>query len=225
MFDMGFIRDVRRIVSHLPRSRQSMLFSATMPADVARLVAEVLRSPVRLDISPAAVTTDRIDQRVHFVTENNKRALLLDLLRDEAMKRVIVFTRTKHHANRVAEALGKAGHRADAIHGNKSQNARQRALEGFRAGRSRVLVATDIAARGIDIDDISHVINLDIPDVAENYVHRIGRSQRPPAGNRADHSSEAGPRYGSSARSQTIPAPAQAQEGRMTIRNQTGPRR
>jgi ATP-dependent RNA helicase RhlE len=178
MFDMGFIRDVRRIVSHLPRQRQSMLFSATMPADVAHLVKEVLSSPVKLDVSPAAVTTDRIDQRVHFVLENNKRALLLDLLRDEAMKRVIVFTRTKHHANRVAEALGKAGHRADAIHGNKSQNARQRALEGFRRGRSRVLVATDIAARGIDVDDISHVINLDIPDVAENYVHRIGRTAR-----------------------------------------------
>jgi ATP-dependent RNA helicase RhlE len=178
MFDMGFIRDVRRIVSHLPRQRQSMLFSATMPEGVVHLVSEVLRNPARIDISPAAVTTDRIDQRVHFVAEKDKRALLLDLLRDGAMKRVIVFTRTKHHANKVAETLGKARHRADAIHGNKSQNARQRALEGFRAGRSRVLVATDIAARGIDIDDVSHVINLDIPDVAENYVHRIGRTAR-----------------------------------------------
>ena len=182
MFDMGFIRDVRRIVSHLPRQRQSMLFSATMPEGVVHLVSEVLRNPERIDITPAAVTTDRIEQRVHFVSEGDKRALLLDLLRDGAMKRVIVFTRTKHHANKVAETLGKAGHRADAIHGNKSQNARQRALEGFRAGRSRVLVATDIAARGIDIDDVSHVINLDIPDVAENYVHRIGRTARAGSG-------------------------------------------
>jgi ATP-dependent RNA helicase RhlE len=181
MFDMGFIRDVRRIVSQLPRTRQSMLFSATMPAEVTHLVSEVLRDPARIDISPARITTERIDQRVHFVAERDKRALLLELLRDRAMKRVIVFTRTKHHANKVADVLGKAGHRADAIHGNKSQNARLRALEGFRAGRSRILVATDIAARGIDIDDVSHIVNVDIPDVAENYVHRIGRTAR--AGN------------------------------------------
>src|SRR5215469_1834624 len=181
MFDMGFIRDVRRIVGELPRQRQSMLFSATMPADVVHLVADVLKDPARLDITPAEVTTDRIDQRVHFVAAQDKRALLLELLRDDAMKRVIVFTRTKHGANKVAEILKKAGHRADAIHGNKSQSARQNALEGFRSGRSRILVATDIAARGIDIDDVSHVINMDIPDVAESYVHRIGRTAR--AGN------------------------------------------
>ncbi|MGH6890468.1 MAG: DEAD/DEAH box helicase [Rhizomicrobium sp.] len=181
MFDLGFIRDVRRIVRELPRQRQSMLFSATMPADVVHLVSEVLRDPARIDISPAHVTTDRIDQRVHFVAAPDKRALLLDLLRDDTMKRVLVFTRTKHGADKVAEILKKAGHRADAIHGNKSQNARQRALEGLRSGRSRILVATDIAARGIDIDDISHVINMDIPDVAESYVHRIGRTAR--AGN------------------------------------------
>jgi ATP-dependent RNA helicase RhlE len=181
MFDMGFIRDVRRIVSQLPRQRQSMLFSATMPADVAHLVSEVLRNPARIDITPAHVTTDRIDQRVHFVAAQDKRGLLLELLGDEAMRRVIVFTRTKHGANKLADVLVKAGHRADAIHGNKSQNARQRALEEFRGGRSRILVATDIAARGIDIDDVSHVINLDIPDVAESYVHRIGRTAR--AGN------------------------------------------
>jgi ATP-dependent RNA helicase RhlE len=181
MFDMGFIRDVRRIVAQLPRQRHSMLFSATMPADVVHLVSEVLRNPARIDISPKAITTDRIDQRVHFVDAQSKRALLLHLLRDETMTRVIVFTRTKHGANKVAQTLENAGHRADAIHGNKSQNARQRALEGFRAGRLRILVATDIAARGIDIDDVSHVINLDIPDVAESYVHRIGRTAR--AGN------------------------------------------
>jgi ATP-dependent RNA helicase RhlE len=181
MFDMGFIRDVRRIVVQLPRQRQSMLFSATMPADVVHLVSEVLRNPARIDITPADVTTDRIDQRVHFVAAQDKRGLLLELLRDKTMRRVIVFTRTKHGANKLAEVLIKAGHRADAIHGNKSQNARQRSLEEFRGGRSRILVATDIAARGIDIDDVTHVINLDIPDVAESYVHRIGRTAR--AGN------------------------------------------
>ncbi|HEY3637486.1 MAG TPA: DEAD/DEAH box helicase [Rhizomicrobium sp.] len=181
MFDMGFIRDVRRIVAQLPRQRQSLLFSATMPDDVAHLVSDVLRDPARIDISPTRITTERIEQRVHFVATQDKRALLVDLLHDDMMKRVIVFTRTKHNADRVAEILRKAGHRADAIHGNKSQNARQRALEGFRSGHSRILVATDIAARGIDIDDVSHVINMDIPDVAESYVHRIGRTAR--AGN------------------------------------------
>ncbi len=181
MFDMGFIRDVRRVVAELPRGRQSLLFSATMPADVAHLVADVLRNPARIDISPKQVTTERIDQRVHFVAAPDKRDLLLQLLGDESMSRVIVFTRTKHNADRVAEILRRAGHRADAIHGNKSQNARQRALETFRNGRTRILVATDIAARGIDVDDVSHVINMDIPDVAENYVHRIGRTAR--AGN------------------------------------------
>jgi ATP-dependent RNA helicase RhlE len=182
MFDMGFIRDVRRIVSCLPRERQSLLFSATMPLEVAHLVSEILDNPARVEISPADVTTDRIDQRVHFVAAQDKRSLLLELLQDQAMKRVIVFTRTKHGADKVSQALGRAGHRSDAIHGNKSQGARQRALEDFRKGRSRILVATDIAARGIDIDDVSHVINLDIPDVAETYVHRIGRTARAGSG-------------------------------------------
>jgi ATP-dependent RNA helicase RhlE len=181
MFDMGFIRDVRRIVSELPRQRQSMLFSATMPGDVVHLVSDVLRDPARIDISPAQITTDRIDQRVYFVATPDKRALLANLLRDATMTRVLVFTRTKHGADKVAEFLRKSGDRVDAIHGNKSQNSRQNALEGFRRGRSRILVATDIAARGIDIDDVSHVINVDIPDVAESYVHRIGRTAR--AGN------------------------------------------
>jgi ATP-dependent RNA helicase RhlE len=182
MFDMGFIRDVRRIVAHLPRQRQSMLFSATMPAEVAHLVAEILRDPMRIDISPPSKTADKIDQRVYFVATQDKRALLHDLLRDQAMKRVIVFTRTKHGANKVAEHLEKAGHVAEAIHGNKSQNARQRALEGFRAGRARILVATDIAARGIDIDEVTHVVNFELPDVAESYVHRIGRTARAGSG-------------------------------------------
>jgi ATP-dependent RNA helicase RhlE len=182
MFDMGFIRDVRRIVSYLPRQRQSMLFSATMPAEVAHLVAEILKEPARIDISPATVTADNIDQRVYFVPAQEKRTLLNELLRDEGMKRVIVFTRTKHGANKVAEQLEKAGHPAEAIHGNKSQNARQRALEEFRSGRARILVATDIAARGLDIDDVTHVVNFELPDVAESYVHRIGRTARAGSG-------------------------------------------
>jgi ATP-dependent RNA helicase RhlE len=178
MFDMGFIRDVRKIVSRLPRERQSLLFSATMPDEVAHLVAEVLREPARISVSPKTLTADKIDQRVYFVPTQDKRPLLNTLLADETMKRVIVFTRTKHGANKVAENLEKAGFRAEAIHGNKSQNARQRALEEFRQGRSRVLVATDIAARGIDIDDVTHVVNFELPDVAESYVHRIGRTAR-----------------------------------------------
>ena len=178
MFDMGFIRDVRRIVAQLPRKRHSMLFSATMPSEVAHLVAEILHDPARIDIAPAKVTADRIDQCVYFVAAQDKRALLNELLANDAMKRVIVFTRTKHGANKVAEHLGKEGHRADAIHGNKSQSARQGALERFRAGHTRVLVATDIAARGIDIDEVTHVVNFELPDVAESYVHRIGRTAR-----------------------------------------------
>ncbi|MGD0145130.1 MAG: DEAD/DEAH box helicase [Rhizomicrobium sp.] len=182
MFDMGFIRDVRRIVGHLPAKRHSMLFSATMPGDVVHLVGEILRDPVRIDISPKTIAADNIDQRVYFVEAKDKRALLTDLLRDPAMSRVIVFTRTKHGANKVADQLEKNGHAVEAIHGNKSQNARQRALESFRNGQSRVLVATDIAARGIDVDGISHVINFELPDVAESYVHRIGRTARAGAG-------------------------------------------
>jgi ATP-dependent RNA helicase RhlE len=182
MFDMGFIRDVRRIVSYVPRTRQSMLFSATMPAEVAHLVKEILRDPARIDVAPPTMTADRIEQTVHFVDTKDKRTLLLELLRDPAMKRVIVFTRTKHGANKLSEGLEKAGHAADAIHGNKSQNARQRALEDFRNGRTRILVATDIAARGIDIDGITHVVNYELPHEAENYVHRIGRTARAGAG-------------------------------------------
>jgi ATP-dependent RNA helicase RhlE len=182
MFDMGFIRDVRKIVGHLPRQRHSMLFSATMPKEVAHLVNEVLHDPVRVEVTPAKVTADLIEQRVYFAEVRDKRDLLHSLLRDDAMSRVIVFTRTKHGANKVADQLGKSGIRADAIHGNKSQNARQRALEDFRGGHIRVLVATDIAARGIDIDGISHVVNYELPNIAESYVHRIGRTARAGAG-------------------------------------------
>ena len=178
MLDMGFIRDVRKIVAMMPKARQSLLFSATMPQEIARLAAELLRSPVRVEVSPPTRTAERIDQRVFMVEAGAKRTFLANLLADPAMARVIVFTRTKHGADRVAEHLGRAGIAADAIHGNKSQNARERALERFRAGNARVLVATDIAARGIDVTDITHVVNYEIPNIAESYVHRIGRTAR-----------------------------------------------
>jgi ATP-dependent RNA helicase RhlE len=178
MFDMGFIRDVRRIVSHLPRQRQSMLFSATMPQEVAHLVGEILHDPIRINVTPKEVTSDRIDQHVHFVPAQEKRALLLEILNDDAMKRVIVFTRTKHGADKVVKTLAKAGHMAGALHGGKSQNTRQRMLQEFRTGHLRILVATDIAARGIDVDEVSHVVNFELPNEPESYVHRIGRTAR-----------------------------------------------
>ena len=178
MFDMGFLRDVRKIVAATPTSRQSLLFSATMPADVAELANKVLRQPTRIEVSPTVITVDRINQSVVFADAKAKRGLLTDLLADPALARVIVFTRTKHGANRVAEHLDKSGVSADAIHGNKSQGARQRALSDFRDGKVRVLVATDIAARGIDVPDITHVINFELPNVPESYVHRIGRTAR-----------------------------------------------
>jgi ATP-dependent RNA helicase RhlE len=155
-----------------------MLFSATMPSDVAELVKEILIDPARIDISPVTVTADRVEQFLHFVETKDKRALLSRLLGDRSMARVLVFTRTKHGANKVADHLEKSGHAAEVIHGNKSQNARVRALEEFRSGRARVLVATDIAARGIDVDGVTHVVNFELPEVAESYVHRIGRTAR-----------------------------------------------
>jgi len=178
MFDMGFIKDVRRIVAMLPKDRQSMLFSATMPREVVELIGEVLYQYERVEVSPPTLTADRVEQCVIAIEQRNKRALLTHLLADPAMSRVIVFTRTKHVANRVAEHLEKAGVVSDAIHGNKSQNARQRALDGFKAGKVRVLVATDIAARGVDVDNVSHVINFELPNEPESYVHRIGRTAR-----------------------------------------------
>ncbi len=181
MLDMGFIVPVKRIVAKLPKERQTLLFSATMPQAVHGLVASLLKEPVRVEVTPVATTAERVSQRVHFVEKANKRALLESLLKDRAVSRALVFTRTKHGANKVAEQLARSGVRADAIHGNKSQNARQKALEDFRNGKVRVLVATDIAARGIDVDGISHVINFDLPNEPESYVHRIGRTAR--AGN------------------------------------------
>ena len=178
MLDMGFIHDVRRVVAELPKRRQTAFFSATMPHEVARLAGDILTDPLRVEVAPSATTVERIEQQVFFVETANKRALLAEVLKDPGLSRVIVFSRTKHGANRIAEQLGKRGVDAAAIHGNKSQGARQRVLEGFKAGRTRVLVATDIAARGIDVDDVSHVINFDLPNEPESYVHRIGRTAR-----------------------------------------------
>ncbi|HEX2687472.1 MAG TPA: DEAD/DEAH box helicase [Kofleriaceae bacterium] len=178
MLDMGFIHDVRKVIRLLPRQRQTLFFSATMPREAQELADQLLKNPVTVAVVPPATTVERVDQEVYFVEKADKRALLVDVLRDTAMRRVLVFSRTKHGANRIAEHLVKAGIGAEAIHGNKSQNARERALAGFKSGRTRVLVATDIAARGIDIDDVTHVVNFDVPEVPETYVHRIGRTAR-----------------------------------------------
>ncbi len=178
MLDMGFINDVRKIVAVLPKNRQTLLFSATMPREIADLAAKLLNNPMRVEVTPQATTVERIGQHVIFVPMAQKRHVMVDLLADQTMTRVIAFTRTKHGANRVSDHLNAAGIGAAAIHGNKSQGARQAALEAFRAGKVRVLVATDIAARGIDIDGISHVINVDLPNIPESYVHRIGRTAR-----------------------------------------------
>ena len=185
MLDMGFVRDVRRIVSALPRTRQSLLFSATMPVEVARLAGEILTNPLRVEVSPQATPVERIEQRIYHVGAAGKSALLASMLDDPALSRVLVFARTKHRANRVAAQLDRSGHAAEAIHGNKSQGARQRALARFRAGDARVLVATDIAARGIDVDGVTHVINYELPNEPESYVHRIGRTARAGAGGAA----------------------------------------
>jgi ATP-dependent RNA helicase RhlE len=178
MLDMGFIHDVRKVIRMLPIRRQTLFFSATMPREAQDLADQLLKNPETVAVTPPATTAERVDQEVFFVEKNDKRALLVDVLRDTSMRRVLVFSRTKHGANRIAEHLVKANISAEAIHGNKSQNARERALAGFKSGRLRVLVATDIAARGIDIDDVTHVINFDIPEVPEAYVHRIGRTAR-----------------------------------------------
>ena len=178
MLDMGFIHDVRKIIRQLPARRQSLLFSATMPPVVASLAQQLLHRPTRVEVTPAATTVATVQQLVYFVNAADKPSLLRELLRDSALSRVLVFARTKHRANRVAERISKQGVEADALHGNKSQNARQRALERFRTGDSRVLVATDIAARGLDVDGISHVINFELPHEPESYVHRIGRTAR-----------------------------------------------
>jgi len=178
MLDMGFVNDVRKISAQVPEKRQTVLFSATMPTTVRKLADGLTDNPVHVEITPESTTAERIGQRVLFVPKQKKRALLISVMKDQDVKRVLVFTRTKHSADRVAQHLEQGGITAGAIHGNKTQNARQRALEGFRQGKLRVLVATDIAARGIDVDGVTHVINFDLPNDAENYVHRIGRTAR-----------------------------------------------
>ncbi|MEF2071757.1 DEAD/DEAH box helicase [Consotaella aegiceratis] len=178
MLDMGFIRDIRRVVKALPKERQSLLFSATMPESIASLAADILRNPTRVEVTPQVVTVEKIDQSAFLVPQKAKKHWLIERLADPAMDKVVVFTRTKHGANRLSGDLEKAGIDALAIHGNKSQGARQKALAQFHGGRTRVLVATDIVARGIHVDDISHVINFDLPEEAESYVHRIGRTAR-----------------------------------------------
>jgi ATP-dependent RNA helicase RhlE len=178
MLDLGFVHALRRIVTLLPTQRQTLLFSATMPKSIAALAEQYLKDPVKVAVTPAATTVELVDQGVVFIGRDRKREVLATLLRDPALARVLVFTRTKHGADRVVRQLSQDGVEAIAIHGNKSQPQRERALAGFRSGRSRVLVATDIAARGIDVEGVSHVINFELPNVPEDYVHRIGRTAR-----------------------------------------------
>jgi len=178
MLDMGFIHDVKRIIAELPRERQSLFFSATMPTDIVKLSQTILNNPSKVVITPEVTTAEKVEQQMYMVNYADKRSLLLHLLRNQEIVSALVFTRTKHGADKVVQFLQKNGHQAQAIHGNKSQNARQKALSDFKAGKIRVLVATDIAARGIDVDDLSHVINYEIPNIPETYIHRIGRTGR-----------------------------------------------
>ncbi len=178
MLDMGFIHDVKKIIAKLPSKRQTLFFSATMPPEISKLANTILTNPVRVEVTPPATTANTIQQVLYYVEKSDKRSLLLHLLKDQRIETALVFTRTKHGADKVAKDLNRAGVQAEAIHGNKSQNARQRALSNFKGKQTRVLVATDIAARGIDIDDLSHVINFELPNIPETYVHRIGRTGR-----------------------------------------------
>ena len=178
MLDMGFIHDVKKIISKLPTKRQTLFFSATMPPEISKLANTILTNPVRVEVTPASSTANTIQQVLYYVQKSDKRSLLLHLLKDQNIETALVFTRTKHGADKVAKDLNRAGVQTEAIHGNKSQNARQRALSNFKEKKTRVLVATDIAARGIDIDDLSHVINYELPNIPETYVHRIGRTGR-----------------------------------------------
>src|SRR4051812_26763613 len=178
MLDMGFIHDIRKVVTKLPAKRQTLFFSATMPREIADLAHQMLKDPVRVAVTPAATTVEKVDQRILHVNRADKQALLAEVLRAEPIDRVLVFTRTKHGADKVVRGLEKVGLGAAAIHGNKSQGQRERALADFRAGKVRTLIATDIAARGIDVDGISHVVNYDLPNIPESYVHRIGRTAR-----------------------------------------------
>lgn len=178
MLDMGMIDDVKKIVKFVPKKRQTMFFSATMPKAIEKLTREILNNPVRVEVAPVSSTSERIKQEVYYVDQSNKTNLLLHILKDESLESVLVFSRTKHGADRITQALNNNGHQSQAIHGNKSQKQRQRALNNFKSRKTRILVATDIAARGIDISELSHVINYNLPEVPETYVHRIGRTGR-----------------------------------------------
>ena len=178
MLDMGFIHDVKKVITKLPTRRQTLFFSATMPKEIASLADSILNEPVRVEVTPVSSTAQTINQSMYFVSKTDKKELLVHLLKDSSIERVLVFARTKHGSDKVVKDLHKFGISAEAIHGNKSQNARQRALSNFKSGQTRVLVATDIAARGIDVDNLTHVINYELPNVPETYVHRIGRTGR-----------------------------------------------
>jgi len=178
MLDMGFIHDVRKVLTKLPPKRQSLFFSATMPPEIQKLADSILVNPAKVEVTPVSSTAETIQQSLYFVEKKDKKSLLLHILKTTAIPSALVFTRTKHGADKVAQGLVRAGIRAEAIHGNKSQNARQRALLNFKSRQTRILVATDIAARGIDIDELTHVINFELPNVPETYVHRIGRTGR-----------------------------------------------
>lgn len=178
MLDMGFIHDIRKIIARLPAKRQSLFFSATMAPEIVKLSKKILGDPESVTVKPEQTTAERVKQAVYFVSKKDKRQLLIHLLKTEAMDSVLVFSRTKHGADKIVKLLGRTGINAAAIHGNKSQGARQRALGNFKSGQTKVLVATDIAARGIDVEELSHVINFDLPNVPETYVHRIGRTGR-----------------------------------------------
>jgi superfamily II DNA/RNA helicase len=178
MLDMGFIHDIKKIVAMIPKARQTLFFSATMPQEITRLADAMLRDPARVAVTPQASTVDRVEQRVILTEKASKPSLLVEVLKTEKTNRVLVFTRTKHGADKVVRGLQKAGHAAEAIHGNKSQSQRERVLAAFRDGKLRTLIATDIAARGIDVDGVSHVVNYDLPNIPESYVHRIGRTAR-----------------------------------------------
>jgi ATP-dependent RNA helicase RhlE len=178
MLDMGFIHDVKKVISRIPKHRQTLLFSATMPKEIQALANSILTNPQKVEVTPVSSTAETIEQSIYFVDKSKKKDLLIHVLADPEIKNALVFTRTKHGADKVVKDLHKAGITSEAIHGNKSQNARQRALSNFKEGKIRTLVATDIAARGIDIDELSHVINYELPNVPESYVHRIGRTGR-----------------------------------------------
>ena len=185
MLDMGFIHDVKKVIAKLPAKRQTLFFSATMPPEIAKLANSILTNPVKVEVAPQSTTAETIDQHLYMVDRTDKNKLLVELMKGDTIREALIFTRTKHGANKVVKVLDQAGVGAEAIHGNKSQTARQNALKNFKEGKIRALVATDIAARGIDIDGLTHVINFDIPNIPETYVHRIGRTGRAGASGRA----------------------------------------